>query len=759
MSARHVVRRRNIFLLVGLFCLVFFVGSLRAEGWRYWFDIPEVNRYHVGVQDIHVYLHLSTSSSKNVSVKLSLPAEPNFTPQIFNIPANGKIKVDLTWHGSGAPPVANPMEPGPFAVDWFYQPFKNGALETATSPAVREKYIENVLDWSESDMNHPTRPYLNRTKKGVYMESVVTPYTGISWAPAFSAYIEVANLWNREMIVLKSAIAESMYMITPMQSDLTLSHSQYNTRACPSYRSYNITATKDDTKLLIWPTHDIWVNTNQIEPSSGVRGYPLQGGRKYTIWLNKGESTILTPYSKRDPNIPAAYPTAGSIYSYQTGREPGENLAGTVIQSLRESGTSGGSFVVTYQEGLLRGGNPDMIADQLVQQNNLSTHYGVVRGIWNANMDKEYLYIVAPHTSGGANVRINGAAPVHIGPRQQYVVKMSGSASYALESDNVVMVFHMSGADQYYPGYGYRGQRAGAQVPPLSNQHLCVGSKEVDFSRAQKAAHGYTLYLNILAFMHPDDPDQCTIGNFKLKKTQWSTTGTPPVTQVQFVNATSPGEVALLNHINDINNWHTFTCSPGSPLENWRWIQVDVDGFPGFGNDNIIKVDDGNGHDMGYRLICENNVFHLALLNGRGGSDALYGYFSDFNRITTGIKVKENGVELQGGAIPICRGQSVELDAQNGNFKHAKYTWTPPLYLDDPKKPKVKVINPKKSMTYEVTMGRFCDFDKREDKKARIRVEVHPNITPTISGPSVLCGAGEVPVDLGDLDGATKLNM
>ena len=724
--------RRFLFLAL-LFC---FSTTAWAQGWyEYWFDLPEVSRYHApaGAQ-INVYLHLIATGGPT-SVALTLPAQTGFTPTVFDIPSNGKIRVNLASHGTT----------GPLQKDWMFQPFQNGNLRVASS-ADRARCIENVLDWSESDMSHPTRPYLNRTKKGIHLFATGTPHSG-NLKRRFNVYIEIDCPWNRELMVLKGDAAVAGYFIVPGQTDLTLSDGRYNKRELPPYRSINITAVMNDTKVRVRVKHPIWMNTNAIG-SNGKWGERLPAGT-HVFWLDSGESTILTPYAEHFNNLPPGNSHSGLNNAYQTGRDPSENLAGTVIQSMREAGASGGRVVVTYQEGLTIGPNPDIVMDQLVGYHYLSQNYGVVRGIHSQNIDKEYFYVLAGDRHG-TTIKVSDYGTFTLGPLEQKSFHMTGSRkTYTVESNEAIAVFHMSGTDRPTQS----GQRGGALIPPLSSDKHCVGSKIVDFSRSKSHAEGYSYYLNLLAFVDPSDPDITSIGNFKLQKTVWSST-TPPTATLSNVSASSD-EKALENYLNDINNWHTFDgLAPSSPLNKWRWIQVNTDALPGKPAD-IMKVRDGNGNFVSYRLVCANNVFHLGVLNGDGNLDALYGYFSEFRLIEPGIKVTNNkGIVDAGGHIPICRGESIELDA-NIWLYGVRYEWSPAKYLDATDKPKVKVINPKQTTAYTVTVSRYCDFHPR----STITVEVHPDMAPYISGPSVLCGTGEVPIDFTELGGAKKLNM
>ena len=259
------------------------------------------------------------------------------------------------------------------------------------------------------------------------------------------------------------------------------------------------------------------------------------------------------------------WPHSGLNNAYQTGRDPSENLAGTVIQSMREAGASGGRVVVTYQEGLTIGPNPDIVMDQLVGYHYLSQNYGVVRGIHSQNIDKEYFYVLAGDRHG-TTIKVSDYGTFTLGPLEQKSFHMTGSRkTYTVESNEAIAVFHMSGTDRLTQS----GQRGGALIPPLSSDKHCVGSKIVDFSRSKSHAEGYSYYLNLLAFVDPSDPDITSIGNFKLQKTVWSST-TPPTATLSNVSASSD-EKALENYLNDINNWHTFDgLAPSSPLNKWR---------------------------------------------------------------------------------------------------------------------------------------------------------------------------------------------
>ena len=745
------IKMCNTYIRTLLVVIVSFLSlqSVFGQGYReYWFDVPEVNRGHVikpynsSPTDKHpfdVYLHL-TAVGGPTSVKLSLPAEPGFTPQVFDIPASGKIRINLTSHGM----------PGTFEKDWFYQPYHFGNPRTCPI-ADRDKYIENILDWSESDLTAP-RPYINRTKKGVLLQSVKTTHSGMR-ENNFNAYLEIASPANREMMVLKGSSAKGRYFAVPMQTNYSLSDRRYNKMQLPPYRSINITATEDNTKVRIKFKHDIWMNTN-APGTNGKWGVRIsKDDPRYSdglfFWLNKGETSIITPYEEHFSDKSPSDDLSGVDDGYQTGRKPNATFPGIIVESVQQAPASGGYVVVTYQEGLAMGPNPDIIMDQIVPIYYLGNNYGVVRGISIPSVQKEYFYIMAGNKT--ATVKVTDyPTPITIPRYTQKAFPMKGTRkAYAIESDEGILVLHVSGAETSVRN---QGQRGGALLPPLSSEKHCAGSKVVDFSRARTKAAGYTFYLNMIAYVHPTDPDLVSVGNFELFKTRWNNATTPPTSSFGKVSSGDP-EKQLEDYLNDISNWNQFDdVSPTSKLKDWRWIQVDVDAL--IGNDKL-QVTDSHGNFMAYRIRCKNNVFQLGVLNGDGETDALYGYFSEFRRIEPGIRVtNEQGFQESGGHIPICRGDKLTLNANIG-LPYARYDWSPPTYLSSVTDPKVDVINPKQTIRYSVVVSRFCDFQP----KSEITVEVHPDISPILSGPSVLCGTGEIPLELGELAGAKKLNM
>ncbi|MGP1363096.1 MAG: hypothetical protein ACTTKZ_05365, partial [Bacteroides sp.] len=739
---KHSIFRNKPFVLFVFFVLS--LGGVRAQiASSFWFDVPEVTRGHVIAiphrvdNKVRVYLHISAASSKPTTVRLELPAEAGFAPKDFDIPGDGKIKIGLTRHCQSSPAT--------YTFDWFGVPEQwtgGSAGNLRTVPAAdRPKYIENVLDWAVSDMSAP-EPYFNRTNKGVHIYSVPSAFSNGESNLPFKAFIEVADGANRDLMVLKGEAAEGTEFSIPMQTHYDLQDNRYQKMQCSPYRSFNITALQDRTLVEITVKRPIWIRTNGFDYHSKL-GDRLPAGT-YRVHLSRGQTCIVTPHDEKS-TTPHKEDGAHFGYpdGYQVSREKTITLEGSYVRSLSEPGYSGGKLVISYQEQLLRGWNPDMVMDQLIPNDVTGVNYGIIRGSRIPKIDNEVLYVVA--TEDGTTVTLSGFPTVTLNKNRQTSFRLKGNGlskdAYALHATKPVQVLHLSGAEELATN---EGQRAAAVVPPLANGETCIGSKVVDFSRSME--NPFEMILNVAAFEHPTDPNLSAIGKFVLQKS---------VNGSLFANVTDPDELVVQNHLNNPANWHSFPSSDPD-ISKWRWIALNTDKLV-VGKPNIIQVyaDAARTQIVAYRLINKGNVFHLGVLNGRGKDDALYGYFSDFRKVKAEVQVRDkSNTVLSGGLIPVCRGESLELDASVG-LEYAFYKWEPGKYLSSTTDPKVKVLNPKTSLSYEVSVRGYCD----KVAKAGISLDVAPQISATISGPSVLCGTGEVPVDLGDLDGATKLNM
>ena len=736
--------RFNLCILLSIIALAFFLNTAKAQiSTSFWFDVPEVTRGHVITDPgppatdnkVRVYLHISAASSDPTTVRLEMPAETGFPHQDFDIPGDGKIKIALTRHGLASPAAYN--------FDWFAVPEQWTGSPYSTPgnlryvPQVdRHKYIENVLDWAVSDMSDP-RPYFNRTNKGVHLYSVASTFSGGKDNLPFKAFIEVADGANRDLMVLKGESAEGTQFSIPMQNNYALNDSRYNKMLCSPYRSFNITATADNTLVEITVKNPIWIRTNGNH-YHGKLGNVLSAGT-HKVVLDRGQTCIVTPHDEKFTSGSLGSAHYGMPDAYQVSREANKTLEGSYVRSVTDvPGYSGGKIVISYQEQLLNGWNPDIAMDQLIPNDVAGYNYGIIRGRRVPNLDLERAYVVA--TEDGTVVNMAGFPAVSLSKNQQTSFRLNGNGkdSYSLSSNKPIQVFHLSGTDA-----STQGQRAGGVVPPLSTEETCIGSKVVDFSRSMD--HPFNFILNVAAFQHPTDPTLRAIGHFKLQKS---------VNGSLFADVTGP-ELAVQNHLNNPANWKPFP-SLNAAIAKWQWLSVNTDALVS-GNPDIMQVyaDVARTQIVAYRLINTANVFQLGVLNGHGEHDALYGYFSDFRKVEVGVQVKDNaGATISGGQIPICRGDNVELDAGVG-LQYARYSWTPPKYLSSTTDAKVKVLNPKVSTQYTVTVTGYCDFSPT----AQISIEVSPIIEAYMSGTSVLCGTGEVPIELSDLGGANKLNL
>ncbi len=394
-TKRHVAGR--IFLWVLLLVLTFLStsSSLWAQvSSSFWFDVPEVTRGQVWGNDrkVNFYLHLAATKNQVTKVRLEMPAETGFAPKDFIIPADGKIKIGFTKHSTSG--IVN---------DWFAVPQgwdgTHGDLSTVAQ-ADWPKYIENVLYWSDTDIASidagklPT--YVNRTNKGVHIYAIDAAGNFTDKTP-FKAYLEVACKLNRDLMVLKGEAAEGTEFTIPMQTDQFLSRASYFDMPCSPYRSFNITATENNTIVEITVKNPVWCNTRRFDHegcpnNTRVWGYKLSAGKHYLYFEKAGQSSIITPYAQKftavnnncedakvvkDPLMSYTNDIAsggrflnkGIKKSYQTSRHARVTLEGSQVRSLPEvNGTkySGGKIVITYQEQLLQGPDEDAVMDQLI---------------------------------------------------------------------------------------------------------------------------------------------------------------------------------------------------------------------------------------------------------------------------------------------------------------------------------------------------------------------------------------------------------
>ena len=754
---------RKAKLLIGiLLCgYLFSPIALKAQqGSEFWFDVPEINRGHVIVSAAKflVYLHVTNVENFDVTVTLQLPAEPGFTPITFDVPAQSKRRIQISdpLNAGNRTNAATPL-------DYFYRAQQLHGPSTGSTwhevldcPLTdRPRYIENVLGWSSSDLLN-ARPYINRTNKGVLMTAA--DKANPTKKARITSYIEIGVGANMDLISLKAENARGKHFFVPMQdilpNDLAFS-SRYIRMRAPAYPSFNITATEDNTKIKIKVPQPIWIMTG---PSGlGVAGVDKPAG-EYTIWLNRGQSSIICPYEKFTKVVGGRQRPANA---YQTTCSEGKpRLGGAEIQVLDDEG-SGGDIVVTTREDIVLGPNPDYVADQLVPLPLAGREYAVIPGAtvngYSPAHIRDFVHIVG--TEDNTHVEISDwdeVWPTHpyvynpsptpatyaftLNKGQQVTVRMRSNwtEAVAIKADKKVVVFQTTIAAG---GNGHTaGQNAGAALPALPEDGSCIGSKAVAFSRTKPAPYGFFLNVLVWDFTPPGWPtaNNSGIGHFILQKQ--SPTG--------FVNvAPSDPEHIIEQYLNNPANWHTFANATGPAISKWKWLQLNTDAIPILGN---AHVQTGPNGDYAYRLINDNNVFHLGILNGHPDNDAFYGYFSDFSQVRIEARVSAvlpGGVvsPIGGTELPLCKGDDVELGVSGGEYMH--FTWRAdhtPDYLTGHTGPKVKAEGVAEDRVYTVTATGACGIKK----ESPVRVKVSPPVQFRVAGPGAHCGGAGVPLRL-----------
>lgn len=748
--------------LVVLSLMVLLPGlTLAQTGREFWFDVPEVNRGHIdGSGVILVYLHV-TALGVPADVEISLPAEPGFKPIKFTVPATTTKTLQLTDPNSNTSNFTDADRD----LSLFYNAKRHGPAPHriyATENLGRvnkPEYIENVLGWAESDP-YVAKPYLNRTKKGVYMKASAT----------IMAYIEISVGWNMDLIALKGSNALGKKFIVPFQTDLWTDDSRYWGMREPPYNSFNIVATKDNTKIRIKVPHDVWLNGAEGEQAGVNIGRVLPAGEHY-LWLNRGESSIIAPYAKHDGSpTRTSYSIdhddeRGNRLGYQTSRRPDRRLAGSIVEVMKDEG-SGGDIVVLTRDDITDGPNPDYVADQLVpavmenakgEKETLGgTDFGIVQGVVGSPKN-EYLYILG--IENGTRVNVSGKGSYTLDEGEQESIRMAdwGDKGVAVRADKPIMVFHMSGVEE-----GGQGQKGGAVIPALPQEGHCVGSAEVAFSRAKDG--DYVFYLNLLAWNDPASPARSAIGGFELYKQSGSG---------KFERVTG-SEKKLEDWLNNPANWTRFPNvshpDPSNTTESrtakWSYMRVNTDDDVGAG----IKK------RTAYQLVNRKNVFHLGVLNGSAGTDAFYGYFSDFKSIKAQVSSvfldKYKQVDKAEGEKELCFGNSALdkaiLDVPlSENFKYEwsaddpvamNYLYNSDQYTDhQPFKPRMFVKGLNLDAKYTVKVSGMCDLEDT----ASFFISVMKVREPVFNVDPVVCvnGAGTPPVriELKRLEGINKI--
>ncbi|RPH32252.1 MAG: PKD domain-containing protein [Bacteroidales bacterium] len=614
-------------LIVVALLLSSLVGSSQTDT-EFWFSAPEVNRYHSGGNAEYpaagygnvgspVYLHL-TSFDKAANITISMPANTaNFNggvPISVSLPANTTQRIDLS-------------------------PYVGDDIAGMTAA----KSMENRLKWTTSNLAGAT-PYINRNNKGILVQSDNN----------ITAYYEIGVLYNMDLISLKGRNALGKKFYVPFQTTHNTRSYPYNFRP---YSSIDIVATENNTKIRITTPYAIW-----------VRGVGSKAAGTHTIWLNAGETSIITAYE------------AHAGFDYQTSFSNALRLAGSYVEVDEvDPLSSGGSISVISHDDLVRSSvtlNPDYVTDQLVPIDLIGVDYAVIQGVGFSAADiEDHIFVVGTQAATTFTVKTGPAATTTI-----YNVGAGGSVTVPLTDNNWKVATIKSNKPVYtYHMSGVGHQRAGALIPTISN---CTGSGKVAFNRTRGGS--YAFYLNILVW-------NTAIGDFRLLKNNLDVSTAP--------------ELAVLN---TINNPASFNSLPetGIPYSNWSYARIDASQLtPG----------------VAYLLVNDENVFHLGVINGHTDDNAFYGYFSNFNQ----FKVDGSVGPSVNPQIKLCYGSSTQLSAIGGT----KFTWSPITFLNDPNIYNPKVIFPTVTTKYKVLAYGACNLKDSAYVTVNVSLPLTPSFT------------------------------
>ncbi|ASB47994.1 T9SS type B sorting domain-containing protein [Alkalitalea saponilacus] len=261
---------------------------------RFWFVIPETTRDHQWVSPANPGDHYGkepgviriTTFENAANVTISMPANPDFEPIVFNnIPANSQVKHEF-WD-------AVVVESGSVVYNKMLWTVENGTMD-----AVSGNGYNLPNDWQGWTAGTPFN-------KGILIES----------DQYISAYYEVANSLNPERFNLKGNNALGTEFLIPSQN-------RYENRHNSSREKIDIVATEDNTVVTVQLTND-----------HNIQGHAA--GSTFNITLNKGQT-----YSLRSTSGAAARHLGGT---YITSNHP---IAITISDdSIRHPGQGNNDLV------------------------------------------------------------------------------------------------------------------------------------------------------------------------------------------------------------------------------------------------------------------------------------------------------------------------------------------------------------------------------------------------------------------------------
>jgi len=417
-----------IFLL--LFSFKYLVAQIDTE---FWTVVPEINNVHHSASPSIAHkgapgIFRFTTFGLASMVTLSLPADPTFTPRVFNIPPNTTVSYEF-WRPDFPTGTWNHDD---------YCASNNGG--TATAYCLATQWCTDL-----GKVENTLQPY-NKSEKGI----LITATNDIT------CYFEIGAFYNREIISLKGKNALGTNFYIPFQTGWNNNNNYSvgsNYRDSLIYSAIQIVATEEGvTNITVTPTKKMYV------VGEGVK----LAGVDYHVSLNKGEVFMAVPY---DPAAPVNRP-------YPISKFGTDKLAGTHVVADKKVAVLSTDDLNSLPSGT------DYVADQLVPTSLLGSEYIVMRGVTGTDLrdKKECAYILG--TVAATNIYIDGVFNRTITAGEQFMYNLTSKTTHISSNDPLkpFSVFHIT--------TNSNDQLAGAILPPIDK---CTGSFEVAINRSDRS--------------------------------------------------------------------------------------------------------------------------------------------------------------------------------------------------------------------------------------------------------------------------------
>lgn len=352
---------RFVYLLFLFLCITVNKSYAQLDT-SFWFAAPEVSQSGNENLDRPIVLRISTLNQPAI-ITVSMPANNSFTPITVNVPANNTQSIDLT-------------------------------------------------QWIDLIESKPPNTVLNNGIKVFSTAPVNIYYEVVSG-------LNASCQCNPEIFVFKGKNSLGQKFIIPSQN--LLNNGPYSP---PTYSSFDIIATEDNTTIT-------------ITPKPGVIGH--SGGIPFQIILNKGQVFSCAAVS----NLAI------------------DHLAGSTVISDKP-------IAITVKDDLLSSNIcSDLAGDQIIPIDNLSTEYIAIEGFLTSGLtDRVFITAVNDNT----NVYVGGNLYATINASQTINIPFTTQAMYITSSDKIY-AFQLSGF----------GCEVGMSSIPSSS---CRGSTNVSFTRS-----------------------------------------------------------------------------------------------------------------------------------------------------------------------------------------------------------------------------------------------------------------------------------